>query len=73
MTCLPDKLSKKTLIYLLADDAKLARIILSPLDVIEFKSDNKASCWSSDWKMKFNLEKSEVLSVTRKKSPIQSD
>ena len=34
---LPDKLSKETLIYLFADrDAKLARIILSPLDVTEF-------------------------------------
>lgn len=71
---LPDLLSRDTLIYLFADDTKLARIINSQSDATQLQGDiNKVSSWSLNWKMNFNPDKCESLSITRKKHPIVND
>ena len=58
--------------YLFADDTKLARIIHSESDITSFQQDiDKVFDWSTKWRMKFNLNKCEAISVTRKKSPLQ--
>jgi hypothetical protein len=59
--------------YLFADDTKLARIINSPSDVREIQDDiTKVSFWTHHWSLKFNFEKCESLSVTRKRQPVNS-
>ena len=70
---LPDAVSNDTLVYLFADDTKLARIINSPSDVREIQDDiTKVSFWTHHWSLKFNFEKCESLSVTRKRQPVNS-
>ena len=70
---LPDAVSNDTLVYLFADDTKLARIINSPSDVREIQDDIiKVSFWTHHWSLKFNFEKCESLSVTRKRQPVNS-
>ena len=68
---LPDAVSNDTLVYQFSVDRKLARIINSPSDVREIQDDiTKVSSWTHHWSLKFNFEKCESLSVTRKRQPI---
>ncbi|CAB4014982.1 Hypothetical predicted protein [Paramuricea clavata] len=70
---LPDAVSNYTLVYLFANGAKLARIVNSPSDVREIQYDiTKVSSWTHHWSLKFNFEKCESLSVTRKRQPVNS-
>jgi hypothetical protein len=40
-------------------------------DVTKLQSNiSKVSSWSQDWKMNFNVDKCEALSITRKKHPL---
>jgi hypothetical protein len=68
---LPSVISTDTSVHLFADDAKCARTIIKPTDCHSLQNDlDDLHSWSCDWKLQFNSEKCEVMSITRKKSPV---
>ena len=58
-------------VTLFADDSKCAKVINSISDFYSLQDDlDNVSCWSKDWQLRFNSNKSKILSVGRKRSPI---
>ena len=49
-------------------------MINSQFDVIQLQNYiNAVSSWAHNWKMNFNSDKCESLSISRKKHPIEND
>ena len=64
-----DNLDSK--IKLFADDAVMYREMLSPQDEAIFQSDiDFITKWANTWQMNLNLEKCNILSITRSKSEL---
>ena len=58
-------------VALFADDSKCVKVINSISDCYSLQDDlDNVSCWSKDWRLRFNSTKCEILSVGRKRSPI---
>ena len=58
-------------VTLFADDSKCAKVINSISDCYSLQDDlDNVSCWSKDWRLRFNSTKCEILSVVSKRSPI---
>ena len=58
-------------VALFADDSKCAKVIKSISDCYSLQVDlDNVSCWSKDWRVRFNSTKCEILSVGRKRSLI---
>ena len=61
-------------VRLFADDAIVYRTISTPLDSQTLQEDlNKLSNWEKLWLMEFNAKKCEILTVTKKASPLVTD
>ena len=71
---LPDHVEKETEPFLYADDIKLHQIINSLHDCQSFqRSLTNLDNWSKENELCFNATKCEVLTITRKKTPIMFD
>ena len=58
-------------VALFADDSKCAKVIKSISDCYSLQVDlDNVSCWSKDWRLRFNSTKCEILFVGRKRSLI---
>ena len=69
---LPECVSSTTRLF--ADDSLLYRVINSPDDARLLQEDlNNLQMWEKLWGMSFNPDKCEVLRITNKRSPIQSN
>ena len=67
---LPSVVDNDTTISLFADDSKCHRTISSVADCNGLQDDLDTMVeWSKAWRLRFNADKCEVLSVTRKRSP----
>jgi len=56
---------------LFADDSKCSKAITSRDDCISLQDDlDNLLSWSQDWNLRFNPSKCEVLTVSRKKNPV---
>ena len=58
-------------IALFADDTKIYMPVNDDNDCVKLQNDlNALMSWSRKWKMKFNVSKCKILTVTQRKSPI---
>ena len=65
------EVSVQTSVAMYADDTKVFRKIVTVNDAIELQRDlDKMVEWSRKWKMKFNVLKCKLLTITRKVRPI---
>ena len=68
---LPEVIDSASNIKLFADDSKCHRTIVQNSDCLALQEDiDTLFHWSKDWRLRFNVKKCEVLSVTRKQRPI---
>ena len=71
---LPDVIHEQTFTALYADDTKLHRTILSVKDCAILQQDlTSLNTWSRESNMKFNASKCKVLTITRKKTPVNHE
>ena len=58
-------------VRLFADDTMIYMVIRSETDAINFQKDLDMLCeWEKTWMMEFHPDKCEIISITRKRSPI---
>ena len=68
---LPNHLSSSTGVGLFADDTKLYTAVQNPSDALILQEDiQHLQCWSEENRLRFNISKCKVLSITRKSSPL---
>ncbi len=68
---LPNHLSSSTGVGLFADDTKLYKAVQNPSDALILQEDiQHLECWSEENRLRFNISKCKVLSITRKSSPL---
>ncbi len=68
---LPNHLSSSTGVGLFADDTKLYKAVQNPSDALILQEDiQHLQCWSEENRLRFNISKCKVLSITRKSSPL---
>ena len=71
---LPDVIHEQTSTALYADDTKLHRTILSVKDCAILQQDlTSLNTWSHESNMKFNASKCKVLTIMRKKTPVNHE
>ncbi len=64
-------LSSSTGVGLFADDTKLYKAVQNPSDALILQEDiQHLECWSEENRLRFNISKCKVLSITRKSSPL---
>lgn len=70
---LPEGISSQTMVYIFAVVTKLARTITSESEVDVFQEDiNKVYDCTNRWNMKFNTDKCQLVSISRKKQHLQT-
>ena len=68
---LPNNLSSSTGVGLFADDTKLYKAVQNPSDALVLQEDIQSlHSWSEENRLRFNISKCKVLSITRKSSPL---
>ncbi|KAL9984343.1 hypothetical protein ACROYT_G006627, partial [Oculina patagonica] len=71
---LPDVIHEQTSTALYADNTKVHRTILSVKDCAILQQDlTSLNTWSHESNMKFNASKCKVLTITRKKTPVNHE